>query len=75
MVAAALLEALAKRRLLSRTRGRRGFSAEVVVRLLILNRLPQLELRRYWYITKTLRNLIYRKFTASGSPRWPMPKP
>ena len=41
----AVYEALGKRHLLSRTRGRRGFSAEVVLRLLVLKH-AQLELCR-----------------------------
>jgi transposase, IS5 family len=49
---------------MSRTRGRRGFSAEVVVRLLVL------KYTRNWsyaVLEREVRaNLIYRKFTRIG---------
>jgi transposase, IS5 family len=51
----AAYEALAKRHRLSRTRGRRGFAAEVVVRLLVLKH------ARNWSA-----NLVYRMFTRVG---------
>ena len=60
----AAYEALAKRHRLSRTRGRRGFAAEVVVRLLVLKH------ARNWSYTILERevraNLVYRKFTRVG---------
>jgi IS5 family transposase len=57
-------EALAKRHRLSRTRGRRGFSAEVVIRLLVLMRARNWS---YAVLEREVRaNLIYRKFTRIG---------
>jgi transposase, IS5 family len=60
----AAYEALAKRHRLSRTRGRRGFCAEVVVRLLVLK-----HARNWSYVVlerEVRANLIYRKFTRIG---------
>ena len=55
----AAYEALAKRHLLSRTRGRRGFSADVVVRLLVLKHARNWS---YAILEREVRtNLIYRK--------------
>src|SRR5262245_47360439 len=72
-IVTAAYEALAKRHRLSRTRGRRGYSAEVVVRLLVLKHARNWS---YAVLEREVRaNLIYRKFTASGWPRWPMPRP
>ena len=63
-IVAAAYEALAKRRLLSRTRGRRGFAAEVVVRLLIPKHIRNWS---YAILEREVRaNLIYRKFTRIG---------
>jgi IS5 family transposase len=60
----AAYEALAKRHRLSRTRGRRGFSAEVVVRLLVLKHARNWS---YAVLEREARaNLIYRKFTRVG---------
>jgi len=60
----AAYEALAKRHRLSRTRGRRGFSAEVVVRMLILKHARNWS---YAVLEREVRtNLIYRKFTRIG---------
>jgi IS5 family transposase len=60
----AAYEALAKRHRLSRTRGRRGFSAEVVVRLLVLKHARNWS---YAVLEREVRaNLIYRKFTRIG---------
>jgi transposase, IS5 family len=60
----AAYEALAKRHRLSRTRGRRGYSAEVVVRLLILKHARNWS---YAVLEREVRaNLIYRKFTRIG---------
>jgi IS5 family transposase len=60
----AAYEALAKRHRLSRTRGRRGFCAEVVVRLLVLK-----HARNWSYVVlerEVRANLVYRKFTRIG---------
>src|SRR5262245_24890169 len=63
----ATYEALAKRRPLSRTRGRRGFSAEVVVRLLVLKHARNWS---YAVLEREVRaNLIYRKFARIGLAR------
>jgi transposase, IS5 family len=60
----AAYEALAKRHRLSRTRGRRGYSAEVVIRLLILKHARNWS---YAVLEREVRaNLIYRKFTRIG---------
>jgi transposase, IS5 family len=60
----AAFEALAKRHRLSRTRGRRGFSADVVVRLLVLKHARNWS---YAVLEREVRaNLIYRKFTRIG---------
>src|SRR5215472_1676477 len=60
----AAYEALAKRHRLSRTRGRRGFSAEVVVRLLVLKHTRNWS---YAVLEREVRaNRIYRKFTRIG---------
>src|SRR5262245_34147714 len=67
----AAYEALAKRHRLSRTRGRRGFSADVVVRLLVLKDAGSWS---YVVLEREVRaNLIYRKLI--GLPRWPTPRP
>jgi transposase, IS5 family len=60
----AAYEALAKRHRLSRTRGWRGFAAEVVVRLLVLK-----HARNWSYVVlerEVRANLVYRKFTRVG---------
>jgi IS5 family transposase len=60
----AAYEALAKRHLMSRTRGRRGFPAEVVVRLLVLKHARNWS---YAVLEREVRaNLVYRKFTRVG---------
>jgi IS5 family transposase len=60
----AAYEALARRHRLSRTRGRRGFSAEVVVRLLVLKHARNWS---YAVLEREVRaNLIYRRFTRIG---------
>lgn len=60
----AAYEALAKRHLLSRTRGRRGFAAEVVVRLLVLKHARNWS---YAVLEREVRaNLVYRKFSRVG---------
>ena len=63
-IVAAAYEALGKRHRLSRTRGRRGYSAEVVVRLLVLKHARNWS---YAVLEREVRaNLIYRKFTRIG---------
>jgi transposase, IS5 family len=63
-IVAAAYEALGKRHRLSRTRGRRGFSAEVVVRLLVLKHARNWS---YAVLEREVRaNLVYRKFTRVG---------
>ncbi|HYB05115.1 MAG TPA: ISNCY family transposase [Methyloceanibacter sp.] len=65
----AAYKALCKRRRLSRTRGRRGFSAEAVVRLLILKHARNWS---YAVLEREVRaNLIYRKFTRIGFAKAP----
>jgi IS5 family transposase len=60
----AAYEALAKRHRLSRTRGRRGFPAEVVVRLLVLKHARNWS---YAILEREVRaNPVYRKFTRVG---------
>ena len=67
IVAAARTRRFAKRRLLSRTRGRRGFAAEVVVRLLIPKHIRNWS---YAILEREVRaNLIYRKFIRIALPR------
>jgi IS5 family transposase len=63
-IVSAAYEALAKRHRLSRTRGRRGFCAEVVVRLLVLKHARNWS---YAVLEREVRaNLIYRRFTRIG---------
>ena len=65
----AAYKALCKRHRLSRTRGRRGFSAEVVVRLLILKHARNWS---YAVLEREVRaNLIYRKFARIGFAKAP----
>jgi IS5 family transposase len=68
-ILAVVYEALAKRRHLSRTRGRRGYTAEVVLRLLILKHV------RHWsYVVlerEVRANLVYRHFTRVGFAKMP----
>jgi transposase, IS5 family len=57
-------EALGKRHGMSRTRGRRGFSAEVVLRLLVLKHVRNWS---YDVLEREVRaNLVYRNFTRVG---------
>jgi IS5 family transposase len=57
-------EALGKRHLLSRTRGRKGTSAEVVLRLLVLKHVRNWS---YDVLEREARaNLVYRNFTRVG---------
>jgi len=63
-IVTAAYEALAERHRLSRTRGRRGYSAEVVVRLLVLKHARNWS---YAVLEREVRaNLVYRKFTRVG---------
>jgi IS5 family transposase len=66
---AAVYEALAKRHPKSRTRGRRGAPAEMVLRLLVLK-----HLRNWSYATlerEVRGNLVYRDFTRIGGGKVP----
>jgi len=63
-IVSAAYEALAKRHRLSRSRGRPGFCAEVVVRLLVLKHARNWS---YAVLEREVRaNLIYRRFTRIG---------
>ena len=65
----AVQEALLKRRPKSRTRGRRGYPAEIVLRMLLLKHI------RNWSFGELERevrpNLVYREFTRVGSGKVP----
>lgn len=65
----AVYEALLKRRPKSRTRGRRGVSAEIVLRMMLLKHI------RNWSFQDLKRevrpNLLYREFTRAGSGKVP----
>jgi transposase, IS5 family len=68
-IVAAVYEALAKRRPKSRSRGRFGFPAEVVLRLLILK-----HIRNWSYVVlerEVRANLVYRDFTRVGAAKMP----
>src|SRR5947199_2734973 len=68
-VVAAVYEALAKRHPQSRTRGRLGAPAEVVLRLLILKHLRNWS---YGILEREVRaNLVYRDFTRVGGSKVP----
>jgi len=68
-VVAAVYEALAKRHPKSRTRGRLGAPAEVVLRLLILKHLRNWS---YAILEREVRaNLVYRDFTRVGGTKVP----
>src|SRR5215216_4879524 len=69
-IVAAVYEALVQRHPKSRSRGRRGAPAEMVLRLLILKHVPQLELRRA-RARGTRANLVYRDFTRVGGGKTP----
>jgi len=68
-LAAAVYEALLKRRPKSRTRGRLGIPAEIVLRMLLLRHI------RNWSFSVVERevraNLVYRQFTRVGSGKVP----
>jgi IS5 family transposase len=68
-ILAVVYEALAKRRLLSRTRGRKATPAEVVLRLLVLK-----HIRNWSYVVlerEVRTNLLYRNFTRVGFAKMP----
>jgi transposase, IS5 family len=68
-IVAAVYEALAKRRPKSRSRGRRGTPAEVVLRLLVLKHVRNLS---YGALEREVRaNLVYRDFTRVGGEKMP----
>lgn len=65
----AVYEALAKRHAKSRTRGRRGTPAEVVLRLLVLKHMRNWS---YQILEREVRaNLVYRDFTRVGAAKAP----
>ena len=68
-IVAAVYEALAKRHPKSRSRGRLGTPAEVVLRLLVLKHIRNLS---YAALEREVRaNLVYREFTRVGSGKMP----
>ena len=68
-IVAAVYEALAKRHPQSRTRGRRGVPAEVVLRLLVLKHMRNWS---YGVLEREVRaNLVYRDFTRVGGTKMP----
>jgi IS5 family transposase len=68
-IVAAVYEALAKQRPKSRSRGRRGTPAEVVLRLLVLKHIRNLS---YDALEREVRpNLVYRDFTRVGGEKMP----
>src|SRR5436305_4048978 len=68
-IVAAVYEALSKRHPQSRTRGRRGVPAEVVLRLLVLKHLRNWS---YGVLEREVRaNLVYRDFTRVGGTKMP----
>jgi transposase, IS5 family len=68
-IVAAVYEALAKRRPNSRTRGRPGAPAEVVLRLLVLKHMRNWS---YSVLEREVRaNLVYRDFTRVGGAKMP----
>src|SRR5437870_4926270 len=68
-IVAAVYEALAKRHPQSRTRGRRGAPAEVVLRLLVLEHMRNWS---YGVLEREVRaNLVYRDFTRVGGTKMP----
>ena len=68
-IVAAVYEALAKRHPKSRSRGRRGSPAEMVLRLLILKHVRNWS---YEVLEREVRaNLVYRDFTRVGGGKMP----
>ena len=70
-IVAAISEALAKRHPQSRTRGRPGTPAEVVLRLLVLKHIAQLEMSRSTGVREVEANLVYRDFTPVSGTKMP----
>src|SRR5271154_437687 len=69
LLVAAVYEALAKRRPKSRSRGRQGTPAEVVLRLLLLKHIRNWS---YQVLEREVRaNLVYRDFTRVGGAKMP----
>jgi IS5 family transposase len=68
-IVAAVYEALARRHAKSRSRGRRGAPAEMVLRLLILKHIRNWS---YSVLEREVRaNLVYRDFTRVGAGKTP----
>src|SRR5438093_4769075 len=68
-IVSAVYEALAKRRLKSRSRGRLATPAEVVLRLLVLKHIRNWS---YAVLEREVRaNLVYRDFTCVGAAKMP----
>src|ERR1700720_4991184 len=68
-IVAAVYEALARRHPKSRSRGRLGFPAEVVLRLLVLKHIRNWS---YAVLEREVRaNLVYREFTRVGAAKMP----
>jgi len=68
-IVAAVYEALSKRRPKSRSRGRHGIPAELVLRLLVLKHIRNLS---YGALEREVRaNLVYRDFTRVGGSKVP----
>ena len=71
-IVSAVYEALAKRHPRSRSRGRRGMPAEVVLRLLILKHIRNWS---YQVLEREVRaNLVYRDFTRVGGAKLCVPR-
>ena len=67
-----MYEALAKRHPKSRSRGRRGVPADVVLRLLVLKHIRNWS---YEVLEREVRaNLVYRDFTHVGGGKTPVPR-
>jgi len=72
-IVGAVYEALAKRHPKSRSRGRRGVPADVVLRLLLLKHIRNWS---YAALEREVRaNLVYREFTRVGAAKMPTPRP
>ena len=68
-IVAAVYEALARRHAKSRSRGRRGVAAEIVLRLLLLKHIRNWS---YDVLEREVRaNLVYRDFTHVGAGKTP----
>ena len=72
-IVTAVYEALGKRHPRSRSRGRKGVPAEVVLRLLVLKHVRNWS---YEVVEREVRpNLVYRDFTRVAAARCPTPRP